>query len=258
MRRRQLPGILLLAMALCLPAARRAEGRAPTERELSLFRQGNAAYEAGNFTAAAEAYEGILRTGLASRDVYYNLANARLKEGRLGPAILNYRRALRLDPADEDARANLEYARRRTQDATPTEVPDPLPWLSALNPGARRAGWIYLVILNLAALFFAGRRFLRRPPAFLQHLFAVTAVLAVLGGLLFFFEARAESQRVEAVVMEPVADARSGPGQDYTVAFVVHEGTEVTLGRATGGWVEVSITPELKGWVPGTAVEKVQ
>lgn len=247
---------ILVGVALASLVAVQARARTPTERELQLFNQGNAAYEASDFKVAAEAYETLLKSGLESRDVYYNLGNAYLKEERIGSAILNYRRALELDSSDDDARANLAYARRRTQDATPQDAPDPLPWLTAIRPGAEQAGWFYLIALNLAAILFATWRIVRRP-AFLGTLAGLAAGLAVAVGIGFFFEVRVETGKNGGVVLAESAEVRSGPGADYTVAFVIHEGTEVEVGRSTGGFTEITVTPELKGWVAAEAVEGI-
>jgi uncharacterized protein YraI len=59
------------------------------------------------------------------------------------------------------------------------------------------------------------------------------------------------------VVVEIDAEVKCGPGPDYTVEFVIHEGTEVMYGRASGGWTEVTVTRELKGWVLSRAIEPV-
>jgi hypothetical protein len=178
----------------------------------------------------------------------------------VGPAILHYRRALRASPHDADARANLEYARRRTQDARPLDLPDPLPWLTAVRPGADRSAFLYLLALNMAALAFAVTRIVRDPPAVLLPLFGMFLAAALLLVLVFFWELRTETGRREGVVLSEAADVKTGPGDSYTVAFQVHEGTEVALGQSTNGWTEVSVTgPEndLKGWVAPGAVEAI-
>ena len=84
----------------------------PTEA----MRVANQHYEAGQYSEAAAIYETILASGLHHSSVYYNLGNAYFKQGDLGRAILNYRRAQRLDPRDADVTANLSIARTQTVD----------------------------------------------------------------------------------------------------------------------------------------------
>ncbi|MCQ3980520.1 MAG: hypothetical protein DPW09_44490, partial [Anaerolineae bacterium] len=74
----------------------------PTEA----MRVANEDYEAGNYADAASIYEAIIASGLHNSNVYYNLGNAYFKQEDLGRAILNYRRAQRLDPRDADTTAN--------------------------------------------------------------------------------------------------------------------------------------------------------
>lgn len=250
--------ILALAAGLAMPGA--VQARKPTAAEQDIFKKGNAAYEAGDFEGAVSSYQQLVTAGLAGKDLDYNLGNACLKLGRIGPAILHYRRALRASPRDEDARANLDYARRRTQDARPLDLPDPWPWLTAIRPGAERSAGFYLIALNLAALSFALFRVRRDPPAFLKPLFGLSFAAAILFLLVFFWEIRTESARKEGVVLSSAAEVKTGPGDSYTVAFQVHEGTEVALGRSTNGWTEVSVTGpdnELKGWVAPGVVEAI-
>ena len=85
------------------------EASAPATAEL-IWEVANAAYNEGRFATAAENYEAILAQGQHSAKVYFNLGNAYFKQDDLAHAILYYHRALRLEPADEDIRHNLEYA----------------------------------------------------------------------------------------------------------------------------------------------------
>lgn len=240
-----------LLLAVVRPAAA-ADGGAR-----ALFAEGNAAYEAGRFAEALTAYEQVLARGDESPELHYNLGNAQLKAGRLGPAILSYRRALRLKPGLADARANLEFARRRTADSQTRLNDDPFPWITRLRPGADQAALDFVIVLNVAALLFALRRLWRGAPRLLGPVTAAAFGLAALLALGVFVERRIEAQSREGVILDPAADVRTGPGSENTVAFVVHEGTEVGVLRTSGGWTEISLSPELKGWVSAAAVESV-
>lgn len=242
----------LLGFLIGVPRAVAAESPA------RLFAQGNSAYEAGRFDEARTAYEGVLAAGRESAELYYNLGNTQLKTGQLGRAILSYRRALRLKPALADARANLEFARRRTADSQTRLNDDPFPWITRLRPGADRAALWFAFWFNVAALLFAARRAWRGAPPLLGPLSGVAFGIAALLAVGVFIERRIETEAREGVVLDAAAEVRTGPGGDNTVAFVVHEGTEVSVLRTSGGWTEVSLSPELKGWVSAAAVESIQ
>ena len=244
-------GLLSAVLLLTARPARADAGAAES------FAQGNAAYEAGRFDEAQKAYEQVLALGKESPELYFNLGNAELKTGHLGPAILNYRRALRLKPGLADARANLEFARRRTADAQTRLNDDPFPWITRLRPGADRAAIDFVIVLNVAAFLFALRRIWRGAPGLVGTLTGLAFGLAALLAVGIFVERRIESQSREGVVLDAAAEVRTGPGTENTVAFVVHEGTEVGVLRSNGGWTEISLSPELKGWVAASAVESV-
>ena len=74
------------------------------------------AYTKEDYGKAIELYEGLLKTHGESAEIYYNLGNAYYKENKIAPAILNYERALLLDPGDGDIRFNLQLARQKSVD----------------------------------------------------------------------------------------------------------------------------------------------
>lgn len=249
-----LTSLFLTLLVTVAGPVRAADG----QRGRSLFAEANTAYQQGRFEDAARGYAEVAALGLESAELYYNWANASLRQGRLGPAILNYRRALRLNPGFADASANLAYARRRTTDSQATAGADPFPLLTRLRPGAYRAASGFLLLLNVTAGFFAVRRLWRGAPGFLGPLFGLAVAASLAAGLVYLLERRADGAADEAVVLASSVEARSGPGEENTVAFVVHEGTEVRLGRETNGWFEVSLGAELKGWVPLSSVERIR
>ena len=101
--------VLALLSGLCVRAA------APLDTE-KIWNDANTAYVNADYPAATEGYERLLGEGYESAQLYLNLGNAYFKRGMNGRAILNYRKALRLAPGDEDIRYNLSIAEARTQD----------------------------------------------------------------------------------------------------------------------------------------------
>lgn len=251
-------GFLLLALLAWSVGGTSSAGAEDRSRARALYGDANAAYQAGRFDDAARGYADVAALGLESAELYYNWGNACLRQGRLGPAILNYRRALRLNPGLVDASSNLTYARRRTADAQATAGDDPFPLLTRLRPGAHRAAGGLLLVLNLTAGLFALRRLWRGAPRVVALLLGIGVAGTLAAALVFLLEQRADAAADDAVVQAVAVDVRSGPGEDNTVAFVLHEGTEVRVGRESNGWLEVALGTELKGWVPLSTVERVR
>ena len=86
------------------------------------LQKANEMYIATHYEQAAILYEEILLQGFESSTLYFNLGNAYFRQNKIAASILNYERALRLDPTNKDIIHNLEFARAKTIDKiTPLE-----------------------------------------------------------------------------------------------------------------------------------------
>ncbi|MFQ5878018.1 MAG: tetratricopeptide repeat protein [Acidobacteriota bacterium] len=252
-QRPRAPIALLLLLAGALPAL----ASSPAD----LFEQGNTAYEDGRYDDAAAAYERILRYGLRDPRVHYNLGNAYFKLGRLGSSILQYERALRIDPSDREARENLEFARSRIRDrVSEPEMPYPIRALTGAldrtSTGATTATFLtfYLAAGGLVGTLGLVRSYgWRRALGYAALLAGVLAALA--GGGLYYKVDQITAE--QAIVVREKLDVRSGPAEDNTVLFTVHEGTRVELRNRLDDWYQVSLPNALSGWVPASGVEPV-
>ncbi len=236
------------------------ELEAPTPDRL--WDEANTAYINNDFAGAIRIYEQLLTGGHSSAKLYYNLANAYFKRDELGKAILNYHRALRLDPSDEDARHNLSVAEARTKDTI-----DRIPafflteWVASVRGLAGSTAWtvlsLMLLVLLLALLLFfllAGRLVLRKV-GFYGTL--VAAVLFVVTTWFALGQRRAQLDRSGAVVMSSSAAVKSSPDRSATDLFVLHEGTVVEVTNRLGDWCEVVIADGKKGWTEWRKIETI-
>jgi hypothetical protein len=82
------------------------------------------AYADGYFGAAVDSYETLLRDGVRSAELLYNLGNAHLMDGNKALAILSYLRARRIEPGDRDIRLNLEIAAGQAGVIVPRRLQD--------------------------------------------------------------------------------------------------------------------------------------
>ena len=109
--------ILALLISMCANAERVVDK--------SAYRYGLAAelYQAEQYDSAAAVYQGLLDEGTEAFELYYNAGNAYFKAGDIGPAILNFERAKKLQPRNPDVQYNLELAYLRQPDREPDSIP---------------------------------------------------------------------------------------------------------------------------------------
>ncbi len=224
------------------------------------YNEGNKAYREGRFADALDVYREAVSAGARHSALYYNLGNTHYRLGNLGRAILNYERALRLAPSDEDARANLELARQLTADESEADVEQRLvgglrellaevpSWLlaSALSAG------LFGACLIGAWWALGGRR---SGLAVLGVVLASVMLVGATGTLVG--RALLSDEGTAAVVLSNQIEARFEPSNTAKVAFVLHEGTRIRLERTEGTWALVSVPNGLRGWVPQSSYERI-
>jgi tetratricopeptide (TPR) repeat protein len=86
----------------------------------------NAAYEEGKYEQAKADYIQMVDSREYSAELFYNLGNAWFKLNDQGRAIINYQRALILNPGFEEAKANLQTALKIVGNDDPKTIRDSL------------------------------------------------------------------------------------------------------------------------------------
>jgi len=219
------------------------------------YNEGNRLYAAKDYPAAVQAYQQALKAGHDPR-VHYNLGNALFRTGKIGEAIVNYRRAHYLAPRDRDIETNLAFARAYRVDKGTTS-PGPLEriadralrWLSR-----REAALLAGVLFTLAGLAFSGWIVWRW-----RALGTCAGVLAALGlwGFLSQQAWAAEVGARPAVVVVAEVSASSGPGEEFKQVLLLHDGTEVRIREQRGDWLLVQLPGGSGGWLKQAAIERV-
>jgi len=222
------------------------------------FFRANALYSDGRYADAAAEYERVLATGVASANTWFNLGNARLKAGQIGPAVLAYERAARLAPGDPDIRANLAFAREQggIADAAPgwTRLLFPLAgsWSTdALLGAAAVAWWLLALCLIVRRLVPAAAR-----PTWWGAV-ATGVALLVVGASAVYRLATVDLRRTAVVVTPAEVGVRFEPSSSGTVHFPAKPGTTLRLLGERDGWVQVGRDDGLRGWVERDAVGEV-
>ena len=219
------------------------------------YNEGNRLYAQKDYPGAVRAYEEALRSGHDPR-AHYNLGNALFRTGRIGEAIVNYRRAWYLAPRDHDVATNLAFARAYRLDKS-TASPSPLAQLAS-----RMLRWLSRteatllagVLVTLAGLALAGWIVWR-----VRLLAFATGLLALLGLYAFLSQQSWAGEVAErpAVVVVPEVSAASGPGDEFKQVLLLHDGTEVRVRETRGEWALVQLPGGSGGRLKQSAIDRV-
>lgn len=257
------------APAAGLPAEQAQETAATEFSGEELAQKGDSAYQKDNFTAAEKFYLDAIKHGGTSPAVFYNLGNTYYRLGNLGKAVVNYERALKLDPSDTDARENLEFVQGKLTDrqiddgSIMTNIwNNMVEWYKA-DTWAWIAILLFAVFIGCAAVYLFCEAVIVRKASFfggiIVFLFTVVAVL------ISFSAANRVKSTDYAIILPPAAQLSTSPREAKSQseqAFLLHEGTKVLIidSIATGNddkWYEVRVGARDRAWIKALEVERI-
>ncbi len=215
---------------------------------------GNKAYQRGQYEEAISIYEKVIEQGKASAELYYNLGNAYYKAENIPSAILNYERALKLDPTNEDIIYNLKVSNNQIIDKI-----DELPklfyqrWWISLKQLLAPDDWALLSIILFALFFVTIAIFLLSSSAVVRRvLLPIGIMLLFCTGIVFIVAQNTyihAKNKNEGIVFAASLSVKSSPEESGIDLFVVHEGLKVKIIDELTGWKEIRIANGSKGWV---------
>jgi len=223
--------------------------------------QADSAYINNDFASAVYLYENILANQGESADIYYNLGNSYYKMDNIAKAIVNYEKALVLNPANGDIRFNLELAQSKTVDkVTPMSEIFLVTWIKDLTNLMSEKGWAktgiitFILMLLMLALYFFSKKIAMKKTGFIS---AICLLLICILANLFASgqKDKAKSHR-NAIIMSPSITVKSTPNEGGTDLFILHEGRKVNIKDNTmREWKEIQLEDGNAGWVPVSAIE---
>ncbi len=214
----------------------------------------NKFYEEKRYQEAIDAYESLIHQGLQNGHLYYNLGNAYIRLNQLGPGILNYVRAQKLIPRNEDLMANLKYALKETEDQLLWQAHSPLSGVFFWTKGVTAREFLVLtMILNLVFWSVALTYLIQRTP-FWAQMRKLSLGLLIFSLVSLSASYYSENSQRYCVVLAKTVDVKSGMGRDTVTLFKLHEGTILTLHEKNKEWLKISLSADKEGWVPQNAI----
>jgi tetratricopeptide (TPR) repeat protein len=212
----------------------------------------NDAYQNGKYEEAKVDYLQFVRAGKYSADLFYNLGNVWFKLGDQGRAILNYQRALLLDPRLAEAESNLHSVLKIVgNDEEPTfrdrigRYADYFPLVASI------ALWIFAFALFTALL---------KPGRFL----VMRRRVCIVSGLIFLGSAAisvwigsGSKDANRALIIDSAADLKYGPAVSARSVESLQMGEQVQLISERGDWTFCRAGTGNLGWIPTQKTERL-
>lgn len=227
----------------------------------TIFEEANRAYEEERYADALEKYRSVESTGVVSAPLYYNIGNTYFRLGRLGPAVLAYERARKLDPGNPQILHSARVARSRTQNDIQV-LPEPgwrIAWRRVVvSLGASGLFWIafilYLALIGLIAHWV----WKRGDVSWRRRMVLVLAPLTFAILLAAYLASIETSAMDSAVVMVQETPLYERPELSSAFSDRIYEGLVVEmLGDAENGWIEVRLPDGSTGWVQQESLETI-
>ena len=214
------------------------------------------------YQKAAEVNEDLIAEGYSGAELLYNLGNAWYRAGDRGKAILNYERALRLQPYDQATRDNLALVREELADDVIELEPFFLYrwWRYLLNVFSATSWAIIGLMVLWAALYFGyqylhGKERVLRKAGFIKGLALLAVSLLIL--FIAFQKHLLEKDSGAAIILAAEAPLCSAPNDPETAIITLHAGTKVYLLDKIGEWQLVRLVNGDEGWMNEQAIEKI-
>lgn len=232
--------------------------------------EADSAYNSLAYSRALELYMLAGDSIGTSSDLFYNIGNTHYRMGDMGRAVLWYERALKLDPTNKDAKANLDFVNSRITDKP---VDNRLLLAKIFDNSvnfthSNNWAWTAFLLFTITVVAFVGylvtRNVTLRKVCFFGG--GVMLLLMIVSLLLAICGTNRATSHDKAIIISPSAKLSTAPREatdNETQAFLLHEGTKVEVVDSVipsdnkgERWYEVKVAGA-RAWVKGSDMERI-
>jgi tetratricopeptide (TPR) repeat protein len=254
---------VILMWSVCLFAQSKSVSHSISETEaLKIYHEANIAYQKLDYEKSIKLFNSLLDHNYRSVEIYFNLGNAYFKAGDFSKAILNYERAKKIEPEDEDTNFNLKIASLKVVDKV-----DQAPqifykrWMTGLAESLPSNIWTILFIILVWLFFIAlslyviGRTVTSKKVAFFSLLLFL--IVTVSTGVLMLKSHVLTNVDKQAIIMSSSVYIKSSPDEKGNDLFILHEGTKAEVLDQIGDWSKIRIGNGSVGWLKTTEMTEI-
>jgi len=228
-----------------------------TQTSEDLWKSASEQYVNGDYSGSAATYR-LIEGEVVSSELYFNLGNCYYQLDSTAKAILNFEKAIKLNPRNKAARENLRLAVDLMVDPIPAIEEFFLKrWLNGLSELLPPVGWGLLSIASLwlAAWFLV--RSVRRDllkTDLVRYLVPLAVFLFCIAIGYIAFVNQTDSDY--AIVMESLA-IRVAPDELSAVSRTITEGEKVMIIDELEDYYKVRFVNYEHGWIPKAGVRRI-
>jgi tetratricopeptide (TPR) repeat protein len=223
------------------------------------WQKGTSCYEQAKYDSAAWYFEEIAALKPKNVEVYYNLGNTYYRLNKVALAVLNYQRALQIEPGYKEAKDNLLLTESRISNRIqPTGDIFFIDWWQNMTHPRKASAWAIAAIITFTLIIvcLAVRRFVKSGDKLPMQLPGILGFICICFLVLAFAAAQRTDQATAAVVMQNDAPLMNNEQKGKPLALVP-EGTTVKIVGEKGTWTEVTLPDGRTGWLPQNLLTKI-
>ena len=256
--------IYIISLTLCCINTLRAQTVAFADSTVVYTKaMADSAYAKADYATAIHIYEQLLAAHGESAAIYYNLGGAYFKMDKIARSILNYERALQMNPSDADVKFNLELVHSKAVDKNVlvnefffVRWYHNFAQKMSADSWAKAAIICYIILISCLVLFIFSKKHKTKKIIFIFAIFSL--LCTVLANVIALNQTAKLKQRENAIIMEPSVTVRSTPSVNGTELFILHEGKKVMIkDDSMKAWKEIEIEDGNIGWLPAESIERI-
>lgn len=246
-----LTGALIILSTVCALAA---------DTGNAMWNRANQLYQQKEYDSALAYFEKIAASHPGTAEIYYNIGNTYYRLNKVAPAVLNYERALHINPDHKEARENLILTQNRISNHIQS-VPEIffIEWWRSLTKSSAANIWAVLSLITFVTivLIMAVGRTSKTgvtiiPPQLMGILVFIWLCILVLA----YFSAANASDSNKGVVMQNDSPLMNADLKGKPISLIP-EGTTVRINAIRGEYADITLPDGRRGWVELGLVNKI-
>ncbi len=225
----------------------------------ALWQKGAACYQQMKYDSAAYYFGQIAAIKPRNAEVYYNLGNTYYRLNKIAPAVLNYERAIQINPDYKEAKDNLALTQGRISNHIQAtgDIFFMNWWQNTTHPN-KASAWAIAAVLTFALIILCliVKRFVKSGDRLPVQLPGILGFVCICFLVLAFAAAKRTQIITTAVVMQNDAPLMNNDQKGKPLALIP-EGTTVKIVSEKGTWAEITLPDGRNGWMQQNLIDRL-